>query len=161
MARLGSQAVAGYYPFPSALLPAVAARLDLEAWGTDPTPVGAPPTLVALDPCCGEGVALLQLLQQALGPRLADADPPVQVQLYGCELEAHRSRRARRLWTGALPAPHRVHVEHSDLFRVRIPSPLPANSPGGHILWLNPPYDVDPEYGRLEERFLRWTTPLL
>src|SRR5205823_4590394 len=24
-----------------------------------------------------------------------------------------------------------------------------------------PPYDFDPEYGRLEERFLRWTTSLL
>src|SRR5690349_13105888 len=117
MARLSSQAVAGYYPFPAALIPAVAARLDCSAWLITATPADMPRTLVALDPCCGEGVALLQLLQQALGPRITDVDPPVQVQVYGCEMEAHRARRARRLWTGALPAPHRVHVEHSDLFR--------------------------------------------
>jgi hypothetical protein len=143
MARLGSQAVAGYYPFPPALLPAVAARLDLGAWRTTTT-TEVPPTFVALDPCCGEGVALLGLLQQALGPGITGENPAVHLQVYGCELETYRARRARRLWTTSLPMPHRTHVEHSDLFRLRLPAALPLSAPGAHLLWLNPPYDGAP-----------------
>jgi hypothetical protein len=159
MARLASLARAGYYPFPAEVLPAVAARLDWRAWQTGTGE--APPSFLACDPCAGEGVALLRLLQAGLGVTLAGPEPRVRLQLHGYELETVRARRARQLWTGALPAPHAVRVTQTDLFRVQIPPTLPTTAPGVHLLWLNAPYDLDPEYGRLEERFLRATTPLL
>jgi hypothetical protein len=159
MARLASLARAGYYPFPPELLPAVAARLDWGAWPAITST--APLPFLACDPCAGEGVALLRLLQAGFGPALAGPEPRVILHLHGYELETVRARRARKLWTAALPDPHQVRVTHTDLFRVQIPRDLPLVTPGAHLLWLNAPYDVDPEYGRLEERFLRWTTPLL
>lgn len=158
MARLASKARAGYYPFPVELIPAVAARLDWRAWLTSPR---GSTICHAGDPCAGEGVALLRLLQAGLGPALEGTDPLVTVALQGYELETVRARRARQLWTNTLAAPHQSAVTHADLFRVRIPPTLPAATPGLHLQWLNPPYDDDREYVRLEERFLRATTPLL
>jgi hypothetical protein len=42
MARLASIARAGFYPFPSELLPAVAARLDWSGWRTSTTTAPLP-----------------------------------------------------------------------------------------------------------------------
>src|SRR3954470_18494732 len=77
MARLASLARAGYYPFPAELLSAVAARLDWRAWQTA---ASAAPPFLACDPCAGEGVALLRLLQAGLGLALAGPEPRVHLQ---------------------------------------------------------------------------------
>src|SRR5690242_13341440 len=111
MARLASLARAGFYPFPAELVPAVAARLDWSAWRISTT--SATPAFVACDPCAGEGVALLRLLQAGFGPALAGPEPRVPLHLHGYELETVRARRARRLWTEALPDPHQIRVTHT------------------------------------------------
>src|SRR3954470_16749260 len=80
MARLASLARAGYYPFPAELLSAVAARLDWRAWQT--AAPADPPPFRACDPCAGEGVALLRLLQAGLGLALAGSEPRVRLQLH-------------------------------------------------------------------------------
>ncbi len=83
-----------------------------------------------LDPCAGDGEALERLCE-ALGDRAIPL---------ACELEAERAEalRARgRSWE--------VRPLEGDAMLLRTRA---------QILFLNPPYDSDPNYGRLEHRFL-------
>lgn len=83
-----------------------------------------------LDPCAGEGVALRALAKAWRCHGDAHA----------IELEAGRhAELARHLHQRAL---------HGDTFRAVV------SGPGAAVLYLNPPYDVDRDHGRLEERFL-------
>jgi hypothetical protein len=91
-----------------------------------------------VDPCAGEGAAVLEIA----GPRST---------VLACELERTRFRalaealKRRNNGSAAL---------HGDAFRVDFDTRT-------DLLYLNPPYDLDPEVGRLEERFLaRWTNAL-
>lgn len=83
-----------------------------------------------LDPCAGDGEALERLCE-ALGDRAIPL---------ACELEAERAEALRgrgRSWE--------VRPLEGDAMLLRTQA---------QILFLNPPYDSDPNYGRLEHRFL-------
>ncbi|HEY3500665.1 MAG TPA: DUF6094 domain-containing protein, partial [Polyangiaceae bacterium] len=135
MARLESIAVGGYYPTPDRIVELIAAMLRPEP--------GARHNLV--DPCAGEGAAVFGLAE-----RFENAT------VHTCEMERTRHAalkvraEARDYWDVQLAL-------HGDAFRVDV-------SEGGskaHLLYLNPPYDLDPVHARLEERFLaRFTRTL-
>lgn len=84
-----------------------------------------------LDPCCGEGDAAAML-----GTSLNGAES------FGIELHAERAEEARNKLD---------HVVSGDLFKTSI-----ANAAFG-LLFLNPPYDHDPEESRTEHAFLNQT----
>lgn len=93
---------------------------------------------VVMDPCAGEGVAAAAMAAR-LGPQTG--------QLL-VELEMTRAR--------AIPTPsYNVTVVQGDFFFLEM-YPSAAD-----VLWLNPPYDLDKVYGRLEEKFLRRALPYL
>ena len=84
MARLGSQAKAGYYPTPETVCELLKAKIDFEEGAR------------LLDPCCGKGNTL---------SRLADGMPNITT--YGMELDHERAQKARSrltkvLWGDAL-----------------------------------------------------------
>ena len=82
MARLESQATAGYFPTPGHLVPAIARLLEIDRG------------LLALDPCAGDGAAVVQLASELLGVEPARA----AAFCTGIEMEAHRAEAlARRL----------------------------------------------------------------
>jgi SAM-dependent methyltransferase len=98
-----------------------------------------PPEFSALDPCVGDGVAFMHLLEGT------------QARLYGIEIDAYRVEQAARLGIDTLQA---------NTMDVRCPSEALS------LLYLNPPYDF--EIGetnnlRLELAFLehtyRWLKP--
>lgn len=120
------------------------ARLESRASaGFFPTAGGVLPLIAALfdppdrawslvDPCAGEGVAAIEL---ASG----------ECEVFVAELEQTRFE--------ALSKDRRLekHALRGDAFRILF------NGPFASLLYLNPPYDVDAEFGRLEERWLqRW-----
>lgn len=127
MARLGSQANAGYVPTPPRVVRQVA------EWIKSEYPVRA------IDPCAGTGAALRDLAERA-----GDESGPWET--YGIELQAERAEAARSVLD---------RVEHGSHDAVEI-------TPGSFsLLYLNPPYDIDDEHGRLERRFLMQHTPQL
>lgn len=87
------------------------------------------------DPCAGEGDAI-RGLRSCLGL------DPSRAPILACEMEHQRYRTlaAKAQW------PDRAF--HGDAFR------LVWTEPPASLLFLNPPYDADPEWGRLEARFL-------
>jgi hypothetical protein len=133
MARIESIAVGGYYPTPLSVIPHIAAMIDK---GTCPS---------FLDPCAGDGEAVMALVRE-LGVEKA--------RLYAVELEKTRhdaleQGASRRFgWS-------RSDVLHGDAFRAVF------EGDGVGLLYLNPPYDLDPEHGRLEEKFLERFTDAL
>lgn len=95
-----------------------------------------------VDPCAGEGQACLEIAKR-LG---------VCQEIYLCEMEQSRHQTLKQnlkqdFW---VPAPL-----HGDAFQIEI-QPCWAS-----VLFLNPPYDLDPIHGRLEQRFLDRFTDLL
>lgn len=142
MARLASVALAGYYPTPEHLLPHIASLLE--------RPTGVTPWL---DPCCGEGTALRVLAEHVYGVSGPVHDGPAH--LYGIELEKGRAEAAEKAFRGwERSYYYESGVVHGDALR--------AETTGAcGVLYLNPPYDLDPKYKRLEERFLRALTPAL
>lgn len=147
MARPQSQALAGYFPTPPQLLSAIAARVELEE-----TSYGQP---VLFDPCAGRGEALVTLATDLLDPDHERATDPAALEVptgaicTGIELEATRAEAlAERLRHG--------EAHHGDALTFGF-----SSHPGASVLFLNPPYDHDPDYRRLEHRFLvRFTAAL-
>ncbi len=141
MARPESVANAGYFPFPTSLLPAVASLVEFEHQPHRPH--------VLVDPCAGDGRALEALAGTWFSPRSGAA--PQAPRLYAIEIERGRFRQLDR----------RVeHAHHGDAFRFSIGG-IDRPGEGSSLLFLNPPYDVDRLHGRLEQRFLeRWTSCL-
>ncbi len=131
MARLESVASGGYFPTPQHLIPLIAAHLEVAG--------GA---FITADPCAGDGEAVLGLVELCGSGTV-----------YTCEMEAKRHaalvERLRGDWTS------RQFAQHGDAFRVEF------NNGGLGLLFLNPPYDLDPVHGRLEQRFLERFTPAL
>lgn len=120
--RLAGQVKMGFYPTPPSVVSLIASHIALDRG-----------PFAALDPCCGEGAALAQILAGTQGAG------------YGIELDRARFEKARM-------ALHRAI--HSDAFFTRI-----SHGAFG-LLWLNPPYDFAAGEGnmvgeRLERRFLR------
>jgi hypothetical protein len=91
-----------------------------------------------LDPCAGKGEAIATLRRAWF----EDADAAA---IAACEMEASRA--------GALAADlsWRDQRLHADAFTLT----WRPSDHGASIVLLNPPYDTDPDFGRLEERFLR------
>lgn len=133
MARLESVASGGYFPSPQHLIPLIASHLTADEG-----------SFVMADPCAGDGDAVVEL-KRSLGKT---------GRIFTCELEAQRyAGLAKRLegddWHS------RQNALHGDAFCVE-------TSKGGlGLLLLNPPYDLDPVHGRLEQKFLERFTPAL
>jgi hypothetical protein len=130
---------AGYFPLP----PSVTELIQ--------TYVTAPQYGRILDPCAGEGIALVGL-SDGLG-----------LEPFGVELHEERAETAREQVTALLskrPADFdqilsQIRILHDSYLNL-------ATSRGGYnILYLNPPYDHDREDGRLEYQFLWRTRPFL
>jgi predicted RNA methylase len=134
MARLESIAVGGYYPTPPSVVALIAGMLEPQS--------NVRHNIV--DPCAGEGAAVFGLAQRF----------GTGATVYTCEMERtrHAALKAR--------AEDRDYWDvqqalHGDAFRVDM------SEGGAHLLYLNPPYDLDPVHARLEERFLQRFTRAL
>lgn len=131
MARLASVAIGGFYAIPISVLELAVKHLQPPNEG-----------VAIVDPCAGEGEAAFGL-RKAFGNR---------GRLYLAELETTRAGviQANKNWGD--------HLAEGDFFNVRCSG---GYHKGADLLWLNPPYDTDPEVGRLEERFLLRATPMV
>ena len=174
MARDASVAKAGYFPLDPAGFDDIASALRVA-----PAKYGQSGHLNMLDPCAGRGESLR--LARAVGRRyheeralLGERARAVAVDVRWCELEADRAaaciaasaeaeREAMGTWqcSGARGvALRQVKCELAAGDAFRLPSiggfsgTSVGTSPWASILYLNPPYDDDPTYGRLEERWL-------
>lgn len=142
MARPESQAVGGFFPTPPHLVPRIARLLS----------VADAHTYALVDPCAGDGAAVL-----GLGAALFDAETLRQgaVGVFACEMEATRFKALEKRRGSDHPW-GACHFVHGDAFRLRWELEGDYGSTNGaSLLFLNPPYDHDPEHGRLEERFLQ------
>ena len=90
-----------------------------------------------VDPCAGEGTAL-RALSPACCKRLA------------CELEDTRYAKLKQDTRG-----YKDNLLHGDAFHVSF------TEKSTNLLYLNPPYDTDRKWKRLEERFLSRFVPIL
>ncbi len=127
MSRLESQAKAHYFPTPPEVVARVAALIRSASHS-------GRSAIRLLDPCCGTGAALRQLVQT------------VGDESYGIEIADDRYVEAHTLLD---------HVLHASAQSVRI-----ANG-AFSCLFLNPPYDYDDEAKRLEHAFLTTMTRAL
>lgn len=108
-----------------------------------------------LDPCAGEGEAIFALRQLWTDQVLVAEEEtfPTEIQAVACEMEAGRAEALRRLAS----AQHTT-LYHADAFTLEMTC---QPSEGAAALFLNPPYDHDRQYGRLEHRFLQRFTKAL
>ena len=137
MARSGSVEVGGYFPAPPSTLSAVS---SLVAWPADRRHG------ILLDPCAGEGAAILTLQQHWTNPEHHSHRTPNRPSVVACELEAERATRLRQ---ACYPNSDTV-IHHGDAFCLT----RSDHNRGSTVLFLNPPYDHDPVHGRWEHRFL-------
>ncbi len=156
MARLESVAIAGYYPTPQRVIPYIAALFDV--------PVAKPRSaweaadgVSFVDPCAGDGEAVLTFARYLLG----DLNQADGFDLYAAEMEESRYKAlVERCKESELSyRSYSQGILHGDAFRVVWKCDY--SNKGASCLWLNPPYDLDREMGRLEERFLRRFTATL
>ena len=146
MARPESQALAGYFPTPPEILPAIASLVELCQLE------GHRAGHILVDPCAGGGEAIdaLAKLWFPGHPHQAGTATSPAAQIYGIEMEAGRYSQLK---TRLPPGNH----FHADAFRFTI-SGADDEGHGASLLFLNPPYDTDRDHRRLEQRFLeRWT----
>lgn len=158
MARPESVALGGFFPCPPELFDPIASTVRVSFDSSDHT-------LLLADPCAGEGYAIRGLAERWVttsGVALPDEKFTPhdrwnhRCKVFACEME---QTRAHRLYSnlGATRYGSRLNeCEKGDAF-------LLLNQPGEgvHVLWHNPPYDVDRQFGRLEERWLRRFAPLV
>ena len=131
MARIESIAVGGYYPTPIHLIPYIARMLLVQDDGRH----------FIVDPCAGDGEAVDALIE-ALGVTK-------NTEFHLVELEATRYENLRQKhW----------RAQHGDIFCLEWEK---KRGNGATILYLNPPYNTDPIWKRLEEKFLNRCTPML
>lgn len=146
MARPGSVEVAGYFPTPDTVLPRIA---SVVAW-----PHGSSHG-VLLDPCAGAGDAIRALRDAWSTEHSSRGWRPSGPAVLACELEAERAESLRKTLDH-----HRDRVFAGDAFCLS-PTTDVSDAGGATVLYLNPPYDADPDHGRLEQRFLeRFTAHL-
>lgn len=98
---------------------------------------------ILADPCAGDGEAICGLRARLGFPRFGGA-------ILACEMEAERYKALKERAQDATN-----NVLHGDAFRLTWDEPLAS------LLFLNPPYDYDPDWKRLEARFLDRCTGLL
>lgn len=139
--------MAGYYPFPATLLPALASGFSLGCGAT----YGPPCEL--LDPCAGDGAAILGLAEALAGSDTRWGAASARVT--AIELEGDRAERLREnLRERGAHLKIEAQAFQGDALTASI-------GEGFDLLYLNPPYDSDSKYGRLELRFLEKLTPVL
>ena len=140
MARLNSQMDMEYVPSYKPTVAELAEIIDYET---------IPEKLVLFDPCAGEGEAL-KTLEDSIRQRWEDNKhrgfPKDGSTTYGVELDRNRARKARKLLDNLI---------QTDYFNALI------TDNAFNIVFLNPPYDYDADYKRLEHRFLVTTTRLM
>lgn len=139
MARLGSIAIGGYYPTPSHLIPRISPLLS---------PYCGEGSISFLDPCAGKGEAVLSLIKAL--------DKGKDSSLYACEMETTRFEELKK---ACEEVNYRLakNLVGGDAFQVSF-----RPTGGVSILFLNPPYDTDRVYGRLEHKFLtRFSSALM
>lgn len=133
MARLESVAIGGYFKTPTHLLPRIVPLLAQHH--------GEDEEVVFMDPCAGDGEAIITLCKA-----WSKARTP---KLYVCEMEQSRveafKERVKMDWALG------KNLLHGDAFNIT----FRVRERGGvSVLFLNPPYDTDPQHGRLEHKFL-------
>lgn len=107
---------------------------------------------VLVDPCAGDGTAILTLRRLWVESYSPDGCPSpagpwgYDTVIRACELEAERAWALRRSLL-----PNTDFGLQGDAFRLCAQVP---DEGGATVLYLNPPYDQDREFGRLEHRFL-------
>ncbi len=148
MARQESVAIAGYFPTSPDMVSRIAAMIAAPTSTSDYKPSFA-------DPCAGDGEAICSLIE-ALYP--GDKNPLNSVDLYTCEMEASRHAALRSRVVRPYSWAHASKAIHGDAF---LTSFTRGSKDGISLLYLNPPYDVDPIYGRLEHKFLTRFTDML
>ena len=143
MSRLSAQADMEYLPSFGPTIAGLTQLFDNIGQLRDLAPIRL------IDPCAGEGDALRTLAgairteyEGRTGRRIANK----QIETYGVELDTERARKARRKLK---------RVVQTDYFNTLI-TPEAFN-----LMLLNPPYDFDPDFKRLEQRFLVRATQLL
>jgi len=150
VARLRSILKAGYFPLPEEAAAAISALCPLDGQRH-----------AVVDPCAGDGAALAALLR-AWGPaqeRAAEREGGWAA--YACELEEGRflALDALRFDEAGALGGARLSTAWGDAMTV--PIPPAGRETGATVLYLNPPYDLDPQWSRLEARWLeRWSRRL-
>ena len=145
MARPESIALGGYFPTPEHLIPRLAALIAKPQF---PDPNGnrwKKYEVGFVDPCAGTGAAVMGLLA-AITPDES------RFQLHACELETSRAEAFKEARF------HKQQILQADAFRVSFTKKPDL---GASCLFLNPPYDTDRVFGRLEEKFLDRFTDVL
>ena len=102
-----------------------------------------------LDPCAGTGEAAALVAHRGAMTGLRELDSmaePAKALTYGVEIQKERAAQARRSLN---------RVIEGDLAIAEISKEMAS------VLYLNPPYDDDAEFRRLEHSFLVRTTPYL
>ena len=142
MARLASQEKAGFYPTPPTITDLILSHISAPQGGR------------VLDPCAGEGIALVTLAQA------------LRLEAYGVELNQTRADMATELVNKLadrqekllIKDPHQQHLIAGD-YRLL----LKTKDSAYNLLYLNPPYDTDRDSGRLEYQWLKdarvWLQP--
>lgn len=136
MSRLESIAIGGYYPLPPELAPVIGSWLRYQG------------AFVTVDPCAGDGAAVLGI-RDAL---CVQPSTPAKHRhpLFTIEMEATRYAALREALSPVYN--DTLCALHGDAFCAEWEN---AAEDGAGLLYLNPPYDQDPEFKRLEERWLR------
>jgi hypothetical protein len=136
MTRLANIEKAGYFPLPPLVTDQIAGHISAPQGGR------------ILDPCAGEGTALLSLAQQL------ELDP------FGVELHEGRAQAARAATNRFLAGQENPILPHG---RILHDSYLNLVTPAHsfNLLYLNPPYDHDETDGRLEYQWLMRSRPWL
>jgi hypothetical protein len=169
MARNESRALAGYYPFPAHLLPAVASLVapcaKAAQWSnTQP--------LKVLDPCAGTGEALLGLCsvwrywQPDAAPRWRDkrGHPAARSPTFQATMiELDLARQAIAFDNVQLAAANGIISTESQVLAGDATRwGRKGDSRWIHLLYLNPPYDTHPSHRREEAAWLlRWLPQML
>ncbi len=142
MSRINAVAVGGYYPTPTHIIPHILHHIGYDQ--SEP--------YAFLDPCAGDGAAICEI-GRTISPKNAATE------VYAIEMEQNRGE--------LLDRNHRQTFGYGkgkpitgDAFQVRWTKGTSDNH-GVGFLFLNPPYDQDKVYKRLEERFLRRFTDAL
>ncbi|HRQ42113.1 MAG TPA: DUF6094 domain-containing protein, partial [Chloroflexota bacterium] len=134
--RLANLEKAGYFP----IAPSVTELVS--------THIAAPHGGRILDPCAGEGTALVTFAEK-LGL------DPFGVELHEGRAEAAREAVNQLIASQATAGKHTTRILHDSYLNL-------ITSQGGYnLLYCNPPYDHDDEDGRLEYQWLVRTRPWL
>lgn len=145
MSRIASVALGGYYKTPTHLLDPIGALVEIQ-----------PGHHSFFDPCAGDGEALFHLDALWTDAKASRYDR----ELSAIELEADRHLELLKRFT-PIYGEYNVGARclHADAFTVRHQSSYSYQ--GCSVLYLNPPYDMHPVRGRLEEAFLERFTPMV